>query len=193
MVLVTRASQLRSFIASSRSAVAKNLIPFAGGLPRGFNKRAATRHGMSCGWQFNTHAVCSAVRRAGNWPSSVKNLCWSSLILRFAISSRHYSSSSNPACPARRSAAGMGMQELPYWVTTGSIAAALAQSLVKCRTLPLSVFLRVLRLLRLALSLTASLPYLPPTFQNAEDRLGKHDVAVSPKLSGLIIIPTGAS
>ena len=38
----------------------------------------------------------------------------------------------------------------------------------------------------------ASLPYGAPTFANAEDRLGKHDVAVSPKLSGLIIIPTGA-
>jgi hypothetical protein len=47
-------------------------------------------------------------------------------------------------------------------------------------------------LLRLALSLTASLPYLSPTFQNAEDRLGKHDVAVSPELSGLIKIPAGA-
>ena len=51
---------------------------------------------------------------------------------------------------------------------------------------------REIALLRLALSLTASLPYLPPTFQNVENRLGKHDVAVSPKLSGLIIIPTGA-
>ena len=48
-------------------------------------------------------------------------------------------------------------------------------------------------LLRLALSLTASLPYLPPTFQNVEDRLGKHDVAVSTELSGLVIIPAGAS
>ena len=47
-------------------------------------------------------------------------------------------------------------------------------------------------LLRLALSLTASLSYLPPAFNHFEDRLGKHDVAVSPKLSGLIIIPTGA-
>jgi hypothetical protein len=47
-------------------------------------------------------------------------------------------------------------------------------------------------LLRLALSLTASLPYLPPAFNHFEDRLGKHDVAVSPKLSGLIIIPAGA-
>ena len=47
-------------------------------------------------------------------------------------------------------------------------------------------------LLRFPLSLTASLSYLPPTFQNAEDRLGKHDVAVFPKLLSLIIIPTGA-
>jgi len=47
-------------------------------------------------------------------------------------------------------------------------------------------------LLRLALSLTASHSYLPPTFDNAEDRLGEHDVAVSPKLFGLIKIPAGA-
>ena len=47
-------------------------------------------------------------------------------------------------------------------------------------------------LLRFALSLTAPLSYLSPTLQYAEDRLGKHDVAVSPKLSGLIIIPAGA-
>jgi hypothetical protein len=33
---------------------------------------------------------------------------------------------------------------------------------------------------------------LPPAFNYFEDRLGKHDVAVSPKLSGLIIIPAGA-
>ena len=46
--------------------------------------------------------------------------------------------------------------------------------------------------LRLALSLTASLPYLPPAFNHFEDRLGKHDVAVSSKLPGLIIIPAGA-
>ena len=47
-------------------------------------------------------------------------------------------------------------------------------------------------LLRFALSLTASLSYLPPTFNNAEDRLGKHDVATAPKLSCLIKIPAGA-
>ena len=47
-------------------------------------------------------------------------------------------------------------------------------------------------LLRFALSLTESLPYLPPAFHYAEDRLGKHDVAVSPKLFGLIIIPARA-
>ena len=46
-------------------------------------------------------------------------------------------------------------------------------------------------LLRLALSLTASLSYLSPARQYAEHRLGKHDVAVSPKLFGLIKIPTG--
>ena len=53
-------------------------------------------------------------------------------------------------------------------------------------------FHREFVLLRLALSLTASLSYLPPTFHNAEDRLGKHDVAVSPKLFGLIKIPARA-
>ena len=47
-------------------------------------------------------------------------------------------------------------------------------------------------LLRFALSLTASLSYLPPAFNHFEDRLGKHDVAISSKLSGLVIIPTGA-
>ena len=46
-------------------------------------------------------------------------------------------------------------------------------------------------LLRFALSLTASLPYLPPAFQYTEDRLGKHNVAVSSELSALIKIPTG--
>jgi len=46
---------------------------------------------------------------------------------------------------------------------------------------------------RMALSVTASLSYLPPAFQNVEDRLGKHDVAVFTKLSGLVIIPAGAS
>jgi hypothetical protein len=46
-------------------------------------------------------------------------------------------------------------------------------------------------LLRLALSLTASLPYLPPAFQYPEDRLGKHDVAVPTKLFGLIKVPAG--
>ena len=47
-------------------------------------------------------------------------------------------------------------------------------------------------LLRLALSLTASLPYLSPAFHYAEDRLGKHDVAVAPKLFGLIKVPARA-
>jgi hypothetical protein len=46
-------------------------------------------------------------------------------------------------------------------------------------------------LLRFSLSLTASLSYLPPAFNHFEDRLGKHDVAVSPKLFGLVKIPTG--
>ena len=51
----------------------KNLMPLAGGLPSGLSSLAATNAGMSCAWQFNTHAACSAVRRAGNWPSSIKN------------------------------------------------------------------------------------------------------------------------
>src|ERR1039458_1504127 len=80
MVLVTRTSQLRSLVDSNRSAVAKNLTLFAAGLPSGFNSLAATSAGMSCCCQLSTHAACSAVRRAGNWPSSIKNRCWSSLI-----------------------------------------------------------------------------------------------------------------
>ncbi len=51
---------------------------------------------------------------------------------------------------------------------------------------------REIVLLRLSLSSTASLSYQPPAFNDAEDRLGQHDVAVSPKLAGLIIIPSGA-
>jgi len=59
------------------SAVAKNLIPFGGGLPSGFNNLAETSAGTSCGWQFNTQAACSAVKRAGNtrerWQYSVQD------------------------------------------------------------------------------------------------------------------------
>ena len=47
-------------------------------------------------------------------------------------------------------------------------------------------------LLRFSLSLTAPLPYLPPALNYFEDRLGKHDVTVPPKLLGLVIIPAGA-
>jgi hypothetical protein len=51
----------------------KKLDLFGGGLPSGLSSRAATSIGTSCGWQFSTHAACSAVRRAGNWFSSRKN------------------------------------------------------------------------------------------------------------------------
>lgn len=75
---MTRASQRASLADSSTSAVAKYFTPLAGGLPSGFKSRLATRTGISCVWQFSIHATCSAVSRTGNWPWSVKNLCWSS-------------------------------------------------------------------------------------------------------------------
>jgi hypothetical protein len=37
-----------------------------------FEPCAAIKTGMSCGWQFSTHAACSAVRRSGNCPGSRK-------------------------------------------------------------------------------------------------------------------------
>jgi hypothetical protein len=43
-----------------------------GGLATGSSRRAAIKTGMSCGWQFSTHAACSAVRRSGNCPGSRK-------------------------------------------------------------------------------------------------------------------------
>ena len=108
-----RTSQWRSLMASNKSAVAKYLMPLAGGLPSGLSNLAATSAGMSCGWQFSTQAACSAVRRAGNWPSSIRNLCWSSRILTFparlecrrfsTIPSRHRNSTRS-LC--RRSAGG---------------------------------------------------------------------------------------
>ena len=52
---------------------------------------------------------------------------------------------------------------------------------------------REFALLRFALSLTASLSYLPPARQHAEHRLGKHDVAAFPELLSLVEIPAGAS
>ena len=57
---VTLTSQVRSLASSKTSAAAKNLMPLGGGLPSGLSRRAPTRIGISCGWQFNTHAACSA-------------------------------------------------------------------------------------------------------------------------------------
>jgi hypothetical protein len=97
-------------------------------------------------------------------------------------------------------------------VTTGKIAAAwtmllplfavftarlgwslaCCESNAVCAVIPSAVAAyRELVLLRLALSLTASLPYLSPALNHFEDRLGKHDVAVSSKLLGLIEVPAG--
>ena len=59
MAAVTRTSQLWFFVCSSSSAVEKNLMPLIGGLPSGFIRRAATSDGISCAWQFSTHAACS--------------------------------------------------------------------------------------------------------------------------------------
>ena len=59
-----RTSQLRSLVDSKRSAVQKNLMPLAGGLPSGFNSLAATSAGTSCTWQFSTHAACSTVGKS---------------------------------------------------------------------------------------------------------------------------------
>src|SRR5450756_699582 len=97
MAVESRTSQLRSFMFSSKSAVAKNLMPLAGGLPSGLSSLAATSAEMSWGWQFSTHAACSAVRRAGNWPSSIKNRCWSSFIhLTAALVHRHAADHATP-------------------------------------------------------------------------------------------------
>jgi hypothetical protein len=70
---VTLASHARSFICSIRSAVAKNLVQYGGGLPSGLTRRAAMRTGTSCGWQFSTHAACSTVSRAGSCPKRLRN------------------------------------------------------------------------------------------------------------------------
>lgn len=72
MAAVIRTSQLRSLICSSKSAVAKYLMLLAAGFANGFNNLDTTSAGMSWGWQLRTHATCSAVRRAGNCPRSVK-------------------------------------------------------------------------------------------------------------------------
>jgi hypothetical protein len=39
------------------SDAAKNLTLFCGGLPNGFNTRAVTSTGTSCGWPFSTQAA----------------------------------------------------------------------------------------------------------------------------------------
>jgi len=78
--LVTLASQVRSLVSSRISVVAKYLTLLGCGLPSGFSSRATTSTGTSCGWQFNTHAVCSTVNRAGSCPSRFKKRCWSSFI-----------------------------------------------------------------------------------------------------------------
>ena len=73
IVCVIFASHVRSLTRASKSTVAKNLMPLAGGLPKGLSSLAATSAGTSCDWQLSTQAACSAVRRAGNWPSSWRN------------------------------------------------------------------------------------------------------------------------
>jgi hypothetical protein len=60
IVLVARTSQLRSFVSSRISAVAKNLMPFAGGLPSGFTKRAVTNADTSWGWRKDFRADLAA-------------------------------------------------------------------------------------------------------------------------------------
>ncbi|MGB8369617.1 MAG: hypothetical protein ACLPYZ_07625 [Limisphaerales bacterium] len=57
-------SPARSLTGSGSSDAAKNLMPFGGGLPGGLSRRAATGIGASCGWQFNPHAACAAIRQA---------------------------------------------------------------------------------------------------------------------------------
>lgn len=42
---------------------------------------AVTRQGMSCDWQFKTHAVCSAVKRAGNCRNNIKMRCCCSFMV----------------------------------------------------------------------------------------------------------------
>ena len=70
-----RTSQVRSLHLFQQIRRGKELDAVGGGLPSGLSSLAATSAGMSCGWQLSTHAACSAVRRAGNWPSSIKNRC----------------------------------------------------------------------------------------------------------------------
>ena len=69
-MLVTLVSQERYLMASSArtSAVQKNLIPWDGGLPSGMRRRAAMSAAIACDGQFRSHATCSTVSRAGNWP-----------------------------------------------------------------------------------------------------------------------------
>ncbi len=74
------ASHTRSFAVSRMSAVAKYLVAFAEGLPRGLSRRAWIKAGMSWGWQFNTQPACSAESRRGSCPKSAKNRCCSSFM-----------------------------------------------------------------------------------------------------------------
>ena len=99
MAVVTRTSQLRSWICSSKSAVAKNLTLLAAGFANGLSSLAATNAGMSCAWQFSSQAACSAVSRAGNWPSNVKKRYCSVFVSRpfvYVGCSRNFKSTTAP-------------------------------------------------------------------------------------------------
>jgi len=54
-------------------AVAKYLVPLAGGCPNGLSSPALTRTGMSCGAKPNSQAASSATTRAGGSRSALKN------------------------------------------------------------------------------------------------------------------------
>ena len=88
MALVTFANQRRSWARSSTSEVAKNLMLLVAGLPRGFRRPNEINAGRSCGWQFSTHAACSAVSRAGSCPSSDRKRCCSSFIRKHSRAGR---------------------------------------------------------------------------------------------------------
>ena len=77
-VFVILASHARSRVSSTTSAVEKYLVPFGGGCPSGRRSFAATKTGISCVWQFSTHAACSTVSRAGGCPSRARKWRWSS-------------------------------------------------------------------------------------------------------------------
>ena len=77
-VFVILASHARSRVSSRTSAVEKYLVPFGGGCPSGRRSLAATKTGISCDWQFNTHAACSTLSRAGGCPIRARKWRWSS-------------------------------------------------------------------------------------------------------------------